>query len=199
MERGRRPVLVHKFDLDPPAPVTDVAAVAHYHRITVTWTNPADVDLDAVEIWHALWHDGNGNSVYPDYDDVPNQIPTRPASRAAALASEEWVLAGTVDASTETYEDLIEAPLGDHFYELFASDDGGTLQLSSGQHLSDHRLSSGRLPVDQEDPESIDGDVDLVDFVRLPVVTTTARANQTTIRSATWAHCMPMESATKSR
>jgi hypothetical protein len=109
-------------DCVPPGPITGIAAVPGHQGVTASWTDPDDQDLTAVEIWRGLWHNPTGGSVYPEYDDVPNVIPTRPASRTEAEASAEWTLAGTVAPGVGTFTDQI-AVRGVYYYEVFARDD----------------------------------------------------------------------------
>ncbi len=109
----------------PPGPVGSLEAQPGNAQITVTWTDPGDADLDGVEIWRAMWHDGGGGSVYPEYDDVPGHVvPARPGTRAAAASSSEWQLAGNLSPGAQQLVDPRPAR-GIFFYEAFAYDLAG--------------------------------------------------------------------------
>jgi len=112
-----------EVDCTAPAPVTAITAGPGHQKVAVTWTDPAS-DVAQVEIWRGLWHDGSLASAYPEYDDLPaDKIPDRPASRAAADASPEWELAGTVAAGTESFTDTgMTTGRGVYYYECFAVD-----------------------------------------------------------------------------
>jgi len=100
-----------------------IAAAPGHEEVTVTWTDPTPADFTGLEIWRGMWHDGANNTAYPEYDDlVGSTIPTRPASRAAALASVEWDLAGTALPGDESFVDSHAAPRGVYYYELFSFD-----------------------------------------------------------------------------
>ena len=110
------------YDTQAPGAATGLNAEPANEEVVLTWTDPASGDLTGVEVWRGVWHDGANASVYPEYDDTPgNVIPARPASRAAALASPEWQLAGTAAAGDETFTDAF-APRGVYYYELFPVD-----------------------------------------------------------------------------
>jgi len=110
------------YDTTPPGAVTDLAAAPGHEKVVVTWNDPGDGDLTKLEVWRAYWHDGSLVSVYPEYDDdAGSTIPTRPADRAAALASPEWEAAGLADPDDETYTDE-NPPRGVYWYEVFAVD-----------------------------------------------------------------------------
>jgi len=114
-------------DTTPPGAVSDIECATGHQKVTTGWTDPSDSDLDVLEVWRAVWHDGSYASVYPEYDDDGGStIPTRPASRAAADASGEWTLAGTADPGDETYLDDFGSPSrGVYYYEVFAKDLAG--------------------------------------------------------------------------
>ncbi len=114
-----------EVDCTPPDPVTGIQAEPGHEKVVVSWTDPAG-DVVTLEVWRGLWYDTTpGTSAYPEYDDLPGDvIPTRPASRAAADASAEWELAGTVAAGAETYTDGL-APRGVYYYEVFPVDAAG--------------------------------------------------------------------------
>ena len=113
------------FEVDCTAPpvVTDIVADTAHHRVDVSWAC-TEVDVDHYEIWRGLRYDTTpGVSAYPEYDDLAGYtVPTRPADRAAALASAEWELAGTVPAGTFTFTDAGMAGRGVYDYEVFAVD-----------------------------------------------------------------------------
>jgi hypothetical protein len=114
-----------------PAAVTALEAVRGHREIVVNWQDPPDGDLVSVEIWRGLWYDDDagGASAYPEYDGLPNDVvPTRPTTRSGALASPQWVLAGTVLPGDETFMDLNGAEgldRGIYYYEVFAEDATG--------------------------------------------------------------------------
>ncbi len=113
------------FEVDCTAPpvVTDIVADTAHHRVDVSWAC-AEVDVDHYEIWRGLRYDTTpGVSAYPEYDDLAGYtVPTRPADRAAALASAEWELAGSVLAGVFTFTDSGMAGRGVYHYEVFAVD-----------------------------------------------------------------------------
>ncbi|MBN2172307.1 MAG: right-handed parallel beta-helix repeat-containing protein [Candidatus Krumholzibacteriota bacterium] len=110
------------YDSTPPGAVTDLAATPGHEKVILTWNDPGDGDLTALEVWRAYWHDGSLVSVYPEYDDDPGStLPTRPASRAEAVASPEWQAAGIAEPGDETFTDE-HAPRGVYWYEVFAED-----------------------------------------------------------------------------
>jgi hypothetical protein len=113
-----------QVDCTPPAAVTGPAVAGGHQRAILTWADPDTPDLESLEIWRAVWHDAAGASVYPEYDDVPNIIPTRPPSRAAAAASQEWTLAWTVAPGVATFTDQVQ-PRGVYHYEIFPIDRAG--------------------------------------------------------------------------
>lgn len=111
-----------------PAAVTALNAEPGHREIVVSWQDPPDVDIVSLEIWRGLWTDDDlgGASAYPEYGGLPNDVvPTRPVSRAGALASPEWELAGTVLPGEETFTDT-DGPggleRGIYDYEVFAED-----------------------------------------------------------------------------
>ncbi|RKX30935.1 MAG: hypothetical protein DRP71_14245 [Verrucomicrobia bacterium] len=118
-----------------PGPVTGLDTEPSHERVTVSWTPPVDLDLANFHIYRGLWHDGGGITVYPEFDDAAgNKIPTRPADRAAAESSGEWILAGTVPATELSFIDNPGSGLplrGVYFYEVFAEDLGGNFSLPS--------------------------------------------------------------------
>ncbi len=119
------------YTTNGPAPVTALAVEPGNLKIVITWQDPADLDLASVEIWRGLWYDDDlsGASAYPEYSGLANDvIPTRPVSRAGALASPQWELAGTVQPGNETFTDVDGVgglPRGIYYYEVFALDTEG--------------------------------------------------------------------------
>lgn len=113
------------YDCTAPDMVTGITADPHHNRVEVAWDHSGS-DVDHYEVFSGLWHDGAHASVYPEYDDVPNAIPTRPADYAAILAnSAEWDHVGDVAALTmdELWPDATER--GVYYYEVFAVDAAG--------------------------------------------------------------------------
>jgi hypothetical protein len=112
-------------DLSAPAAAAGLDATPGDGTISLVWTNPEVDDLDAIEIWAALWADGEGASAYPEYDDVA-PAPTRPASRAAAADDPAWSLIGTLDPEATTFLHEEGMPgRGVYSYEVFAVDIAG--------------------------------------------------------------------------
>lgn len=111
------------IDCTAPGAVTDIAAAIGHEAITVTWAMADESDVDHYEIYRGMYYDADvAVSAYPEYDDLAGYtVPTRPADRAAAVASGEWVLAGTVTAGTLTFTDAI-VDRGAFDYEVFAVD-----------------------------------------------------------------------------
>jgi flagellar hook capping protein FlgD len=114
------------FDVDctAPDPVTDIVAMPGHNKIGVSWTHDG-TDVDHYEVFSGLWHDGAYASIYPEYDDVANAIPTRPADYAAVLDNdEEWADLGDFAALTTT-QTWDPAARGVYYYEVFAVDAAG--------------------------------------------------------------------------
>jgi hypothetical protein len=121
-----RPIEVHltsatvTAECVPPDAVGNLAAAPGHESITVTWSDPGDPGLDLLEIWRGMWHDAQGQSTYPEYDDVEgNVIPGRPASRSEAQSDPEWELIGAVGPGVEVFVDQVSAR-GVYDYEVFA-------------------------------------------------------------------------------
>lgn len=111
-------------DCTPPAAVTDIDAAPGHNKVQVAWTHNG-LDTVAYEVYRGLWWYGAyGLSAYPEYDDLPGVIPTRPATRAAAAAGGEWELAGTVTVGTTSFVDVgpFMGGRGVYYYEVFAVD-----------------------------------------------------------------------------
>jgi hypothetical protein len=115
-------------DCTAPGPVDDITAAPRHNKVDVTWTHDGS-DTAVFEIYRGLWYDTTpGVSAYPEYDDLPgNTIPTRPTDRTGAIASGEWVLAGTVGVGTLNFTDMWpdETSRGVYYYEVFAVDAAG--------------------------------------------------------------------------
>ena len=119
------------FTSNGPAAVTALTAAPGNLEIVVTWQDPSDPDITSLEIWRGLWYDDDldGASAYPEYGGLPNDVvPTRPASRAGALASPQWELAGAVLPGEKAFTDvdgLGGLARGIYCYEVFALDTEG--------------------------------------------------------------------------
>ncbi len=132
-------------DCTAPAAVTDITAAPGHNKVDVSWTHDG-TDTAVYEVYRGLWYDGAvTTSAYPEYDDLPGTIPTRPADRDAAYSSPEWVLAGTVAVGTTSFTDIGEvggsgafdpagADRGVYYYEVFAVDaaTNGSLAAADG-------------------------------------------------------------------
>ena len=141
--------------------VADITAVPGHEKVTVSWTDPSDTDLDEVEVWRGLWHDSvDGSSVYPEYSHIPTStVPSRPATRAEAFASQQWSLVGTVDADTEVFVDEI-VPRGIYYYEVFPIDERNNV----GAAAVANDLATNYYLGDVEPGGAYDGWVDISDF-----------------------------------
>lgn len=114
-------------DCTAPAAVSNIAAAPHHNRVAVTWDH-SGADVDHYVVFSGLWHDGAGNSVYPEYDDiVGNTIPTRPADYDAAWTSGEWDPLGPVAVTALDQVWLTAADRGVYYYEVFAVDAAGNI------------------------------------------------------------------------
>jgi len=109
-----------------PTAVTALNATRGHRKTVVTWDDPPDGDIVRMEVWRGLWYDDDagGASAYPEYGGLPNDaVPTRPTTRAGALASPEWEHAGSVLPGDESFTDQ-NGPLGldrgIYYYEVFA-------------------------------------------------------------------------------
>jgi len=144
-------------DCSVPAAVPDIVAYPAHEQIVVTWTDPGALDLDLIEVWRGLWHDGNGNSVYPEYDDQSgNVIPTRPTSRNEITTSSEWILAGAVNPGEQTFTDSV-AVRGVYYYEIFAKDMDGNYSPPASDNDRATNYFLGDIAND-------DGNVDVADL-----------------------------------
>jgi len=118
------------FDQDAPGVATFLETTPRHQGVDLVWHDPDDADLEYVEIWRGLRHDGSGESAYPLYQGVT--VPTPPADRAAAVASSEWVLAGTAPAAAQVFSDTLDTR-GIYHYELFAVDAAGNSSAPCAQ------------------------------------------------------------------
>ena len=133
------------YSSNGPAAVTDLAAEPANLAVVVTWQDPPDADLAGVEVWRGLWYDeGQGGvSAYPEYGGLAGSVvPTRPASRADALASPQWELAGSLLPGEETFTDADGQDglaRGIYYYEVFARDAAG---FYGPRTVASHRATS---------------------------------------------------------
>lgn len=112
-------------DCCPPQPVTAVTAEPGHQKVTLTWTDPTDLDLASIKILRGMWQDLNGNSAYPLYGRLAGSSPpTRPATLEAALASGRWTQIAALAPETGTFTDSVAAR-AIYYYELFAVDEVG--------------------------------------------------------------------------
>jgi len=159
-------------DCDPPGAVTALAAAPHHDRVAVSWIDPP-ADTAILEVWRGLWHDGAHASAYPEYDDLPlDVIPPRPADRAAAAASADWVLAGTAAAGAAAFEDAaMAAARGVYCYEVFARDAAGNYgpPADAGARATSYWLG--------DVPPSVDGACDVGDISALGAAFGTAEGD----------------------
>lgn len=114
-----------------PGAASGLTAAPGHRRIGVAWQDPAGGDLAFLEVWRAVWADDDqgGASAYPEYGGLPNDVlPARPVSRADALASPRWTLAGSVPPGEQSFDDVDGPgglPRGIYLYEVFAADTAG--------------------------------------------------------------------------
>ncbi|MCB1185143.1 hypothetical protein KDM41_17120, partial [bacterium] len=159
-------------DCTAPDAVSDIAAAPGHNKVQVSWTHDG-TDTITYEVYRGLWYDTTvGTSAYPEYDDLPgNTIPTRPSSRAVAMASAEWEYAGAVAVGTTTYTDVWpdETDRGVYYYEVFAVDAAlnGSLAAADGNdRATNYWLGDVYAPVD--------GEVDIDDITTLGAAFTTS-------------------------
>lgn len=153
-------VFITVVDIVPPTAIASLDASPGPGLINVSWAG-VPADATTVELWRALWRDGDGASAYPLYDDAPGSTPpTRPASRNAALADSQWTLVATVEPASGSIADTL-AVRGVYHYEAFATDADGNWSAPTG---TAPRATSYRLGDLTEPP---DGTVDLADVVLL--------------------------------
>ncbi len=157
-------VVLTIVDQAAPGPVTALRALPGERRITLAWTDPADADLDSLEVWRARWNDGNGDSAYPLYDDVAGSAPpVRPASREAAAADPAWRLVATVPAGIGTLADTADTLglRGVYAYELFPRDLAGNVggPSAQGARATSYLLGNVAAP-----PDSVIDAADLARF-----------------------------------
>ncbi|MFN2369704.1 MAG: FG-GAP-like repeat-containing protein [Candidatus Krumholzibacteriia bacterium] len=118
-------VLYGVDDTIVPGAVATLAAVGGHEAVAVSWTG-VPAAADSVELWRAVWQDGDGLSAYPLYDDAPGSAPPiRPADHAAVLADSAWALAARLPAAATAWTDSV-AERGVYHYEIFACSADGT-------------------------------------------------------------------------
>ena len=115
------------MDCTAPAAVTGITAAPGHNKVTVGW-NHDGTDVDHYEVFAGLWHDGTGVSAYPEYDDLGNLPPTRPADYDEAVDTtplDEWIPAGSslTPGLVQTWADHLSR--GVYYYEVFAVDAAG--------------------------------------------------------------------------
>ncbi len=147
-------------DCTAPPAVTGITAAPGHAKVQVSWSMADESGVDHYEIYRGLWYDTTpGVSAYPEYDDLAGDVqPTRPADRAAAAASAEWELAGTVPAGTLTLADNgMTTGRGVYWYEVFAVDAAVNFgpRAATNDRATNYWLG---------DVESSDGDVDSGDI-----------------------------------
>lgn len=147
-----------EFDLTPAGPVTGLTLSHGHQTVSVSWQNPEDADLAQVEIWRGLQHDGTGDTVYPDY--VGGVVPVAPASRADALASPDWELAGSIGGGAEAFADTV-VTRGIYYYEVFTVDIAGNFSSPNGLLPATTNYILGDMA------ETFDGLVSVVDLTVL--------------------------------
>ncbi len=146
------------MDLIPTEVITFLEVSPAHEIVNLSWHNPDDPDLDHIEVWRGLLHDGSGTSVYPEYSG--SVIPAAPIDRATALASTEWELAGTTVGTTEAFADTF-ATRGVYYYEVFAVDAAGNFSMPSAQLPASTNYILGDMAV------TFDGLVDVTDLTVL--------------------------------
>lgn len=146
------------YDLDATGAVSFLSLTPAHEAVQMSWHDPDDTDLDHIEIWRGLRHDGAGASAYPAYDGAI--LPEAVSDRAAALASADWELAGTAPAAAEAFNDTI-GTRGIYHYELFAVDVAGNFSAPFGALPAATNYILGDMLV------PFDGDVDVADLTAL--------------------------------
>ncbi len=122
------------LDTTPPGNITDLSAERGLEKVKLTWTNPG-VDQTGVEIWRAVWHNGDDvTSVYPEYDDVTgNKKPTIHTDRDDAVSDPAWGLVTTVAHTVTEYPDPVPVR-GIYYYVLYSVD--SVLNYGAGDDAS---------------------------------------------------------------
>ena len=164
-----------EVDCTKPGPVANITTGPGHRKVEVAWTHDG-VETTTYEIYRGLWYDTTvGVSAYPEYDDLPgNTIPTRPADRAAAIASGEWAYAGSVNVGTLTFNDTWTNDLGRgvYYYEVFAVD--AALNGSDAAPDGNDRSTNYWLG---DVPGCVDGSVDVCDITVLGAAFATTPAD----------------------
>jgi len=125
------------LDMTAPAPVTTFRPEGGHEVVNITWTDPADTDIDVIEIWACLWDDvtdGLGESVYPEFDDVSYFDGAGESPSVADLTADpDWVLLATVDPGEEAYVHSETSPWARaaYGYHAFARDLAGNYSVSA--------------------------------------------------------------------
>jgi hypothetical protein len=134
------------FTVDCTAPdaVTNITADPGHNKVLVAWDHNGN-DTAVYEVYRGLtYYAAIGLSAYPEYDDLPWVIPTRPSSRDVAAASGEWELAGTVLVGTTDFVDggPFIGGRGVYYYEVFAVDaaDNGSLAADANDRSTNYWL-----------------------------------------------------------
>ncbi len=147
-------------DCEMPAAVTGITTAPGHDRVQVSWSHDG-ADVASYAVFRGLWYDTTpGVSAYPEYDDLAGSVtPTRPADHAAAVASAEWELAGTVTAGeplefTDSWPDA--SARGIYYYEVFAVD--AAANGSAAAPANDRATNYWLGDIDA------DGDVDVLDI-----------------------------------
>lgn len=118
------------FTSGGPGAVSALHAEPGNLKVAVSWQDPTEATT-GLEVWRGLWaaDAASGLSAYPEYGGLPaDVIPVRPESRAAALISPQWELAGTVLPGEQAYTDVDGVgglARGVYYYEVFAVDAQG--------------------------------------------------------------------------
>ena len=116
-------------DCGPPEMVTDTLVEPGHESVTVTWTDPTNVDLVSILVYRGLWHDGALESVYPTYGQTTgNMQPTQFPEHDGYASSSEWQYVASVEPGVGLFVDEIQTR-GIYFYQLFAGDPAGNLSL----------------------------------------------------------------------
>jgi len=127
-----------EVDCTAPGAVSPISAEPGHQKATLAWTASAATDVAEYEVWRGMRYVTTpGVSAYPRYSLTPGYVrPTRPASRADAVASQEWVLAGTVLEGTEVFIDTGDTTRGIYDYEIFARDHADNFSMNADTGLA---------------------------------------------------------------
>ena len=154
-------------DCSAPGSVDSFVGAPGHEKAILNWSMADVSDVANFEIWRSLWYD-NGNpyvSAYPEYDDLAqDMLPTRPADRAAALASGEWTLVNTALAGELAWTDP-NTVRGIYFYEIFTMDAAGNYGPPAMDPVGVMNYWLG--DVSDGTPWQFDGEVDPSDITTL--------------------------------